>query len=232
MEEYDLISIGTGSAVYIVDAMLRTNPNLKIAVIDKDEPGGICLTRGCIPSKLLLYSAEMVRTIERANEFGINFQLHKIDFNKVMDRMRHHINEDIDMIRNGLSKSHNIDYYHDVAEFIEPYTLKVGSSNNNAVIKARMIFLCTGSKPFIPQIKGLHDIRYHTSDTILAMDKLPESIAIVGGGYIAAEYGHFFSSMGSKVTILGRNRQFLPWEEPEISALAKRELEKHMTIIT
>src|SRR5687768_1615264 len=230
MKEYDLISIGTGSATQIVDVMLQRNPNLKVAVIDKDQPGGICLTRGCIPSKILLYPAEMISTIKRANEFGIDVQLHNIDFSKVMQRMRYHINEEIDIIRNGLTESQNIDYYHDAAEFIEPYTLKVGS--NNVEIRAKMIFLCTGSKPFIPQIKGLHDIRYHTSDTILAMDKLPESIAIVGGGYIAAEYGHFFSSMGSKVTILGRNRQFLPWEEPEISALAKRELEKHMTIIT
>src|SRR5215217_2255928 len=144
--------------------------------------------------------------------------------------MRHHINEEIDMIRNGLSESQNIDYYHDAAEFIEPYTLKVGS--NNVAIRAKMIFLCTGSKPIIPPIKGLEDITYHTSDTILAMDRLPESIAIVGGGYIAAEYGHFFSSMGSHVTIIGRNKQFLPYEETEISSLAKLKLRNHMTIIT
>jgi mycothione reductase len=232
MKEYDLISIGTGSAMHIVDAMLQGNSNLKVAVIDKDEPGGICLTRGCIPSKILLYPAEMIRTIEKANEFGIELELHKIDFNKVMQRMRDHINEEIDMIRNSLlSESQNIDYYHDVAEFIEPYTLKV-RGDNDVAIRAKMIFLCTGSKPIIPPIKGLDDIRYHTSDTVLAMDRLPESIAIVGGGYIAAEYGHFFSSMGSKVTIVGRNKQFLPNEETEISALAKRELGKHITIIT
>lgn len=230
MKEYDLIAIGTGSAMHIVDAMLKRNPNFKIAVVDKNEPGGICLTRGCIPSKILLYPAEMVRAIERANEFGIDIRLQRIDFNKVMERMRHHINEEIGAIRSGISKSQNIDYYHDVAEFIEPYSLKVGSKN--IVIRAKMIFLCTGSKPIIPPIKGLHEVRYYTSDTILAMNELPESIAIVGGGYIAAEYGHFLSSMGSKVTIVGRNKQFLPKEEPEISALAKRELEKHMAIIT
>jgi dihydrolipoamide dehydrogenase len=232
MKEYDLISIGTGSAMSVVDAMLRTNPNLRVAVIDKDDPGGICLTRGCIPSKLLLYPAEMVRTIENANEFGIDVQLHKIDFNKIMERMRHHINEEIDMIRNGLTESENIDYYYDVAEFIEPYTLKVGGSNNNVTIRAKMIFLCTGSKPIIPPIKGLEDISYHTSDSILAMDRLPESIAIVGGGYIGAEYGHFFSSMGSHVTIVGRNRRILPYEEAEISELAKRKISKYMTVIT
>jgi mycothione reductase len=230
MKEYDLISIGTGSAIHVVDTMLQRNPNLRVAVIDKDQPGGICLTRGCIPSKILLYPAEMVRTIEKVNEFGIDVQLRTIDFSKVMQRMRHHINEEIDIIRNGLSESKNINYYHDIAEFIEPYTLKVGS--NNVMIRAKILFLCTGSKPIIPPIRGLPDVRYYTSDTILAMDELPESIAIVGGGYIAAEYGHFFSSMGSMVTIVGRNKQFLPKEEVEISALAKRELGKHMTIIT
>src|SRR4051812_34505138 len=166
MKEYDLISIATGSAIHIVDAILQRVPNLKVAVIDKDEPGGICLTRGCIPSKLLLYPAEMVRTIERANEFGIDVRLQKIDFNKVMEGMRHHINDEINMIRNGLSKSQNIDYYHDVVEFIEPYSLKVGNSSNNVMITSKMIFLCIGSKPIIPSIRGLDGVRYHTSDTI------------------------------------------------------------------
>jgi mycothione reductase len=143
--------------------------------------------------------------------------------------MRHHIKEEIDMIRNGLSKSQNINYYPDIAEFIEPHTMKV---SDNVTIRAKMIFLCTSSKPFLPPIKGLEDITNHTSDTILAMDRLPKSIAIVGGGYIATEYGRFFSSMESKVTILGRNKQFLHTEETEISALADREIGRHITIIT
>jgi len=84
----------------------------------------------------------------------------------------------------------------------------------------------------IPPIPGLEQVGYQTSDTILHLTKLPEATAIVGGGYIAAEYGHFLSAMGSKVTIIGRNRQFLPQEEPEVSTLAKRELGKHMTILT
>jgi len=95
-----------------------------------------------------------------------------------------------------------------------------------------MIFLCIGSKINIPPIRGLDKVKYHTSDTVLKLTKLPESIAIIGGGYIAAEYGHFFSSMGSKVTIIGRNPQFVPEEEPEVSELAKKELERHITILT
>ena len=228
VKEYDLTSIGTGSAMNIVDAMIQENPRMKVAVIDKDEPGGICLTRGCIPSKMLLYPAELVRTIGGAEKFGIDVDIKKINFQSVMERMRTLIYKDINMIRQGLSHSENIDYYPDVAEFVDPYTLKVGDET----ITSKMIFLCTGSKPIIPPIKGLEKIGYLTSDTILQMSRLPESIAIVGGGYIAAEYGHFFSAMGSKVTIIGRNPQFVKQEEPEVSALAKRELEKHMTILT
>jgi len=228
MKEYDIISIGTGSAMNIVGVMIQENPRMKVAVIDKDEPGGICLTRGCIPSKMLLYPAELVRTIGRAREFGVDVDVRKIDFKRVMERMRALIYKDINMIRQGLSHSKNIDYYPAVAEFVSPYTLKV----DGETMTSKMIFLCTGSKPIIPPIKGLEKVGYLTSDTVLKMNLLPETIAIAGGGYIAAEYGHFFAAMGSKVTIIGRNPQFLKQEEPEVSALAKKELEKHMTILT
>src|SRR5208337_4948670 len=124
--------------------------------------------------------------------------------------MRTIIGHDIDSIREGLSSSPNLDYFHAPAEFIAPYMLKV----QDETIKSNMILLSIGSKATIPPIKGLSEVGYHTSDSILYETKLPESIAIVGGGYIAAEYGHFFSAMGSKVTIIGRNPQFLPQEEP------------------
>jgi dihydrolipoamide dehydrogenase len=228
MKEYDLIIIGTGSALNFVDLLIQENPRIKIAIIDKDEPGGICLTRGCIPSKILLYPAELIRTIERAWKFGIDVKVKDIDFKKTMERMRSIIYHEINEIKESLQKSKNIDYYPDIAKFIAPYTLEVG----NEIISSKIIFLCTGSKPKIPPIKGLEETGYLTSDTILKISELPESIVIIGGGYVAAEYGHFLSAMGSKVTIVGRNPQFLPKEEPEISTLAKRELEKHMKIIT
>ncbi len=228
MIKYDVIAIGTGSAMNIVSAMMQRKPSLKVAVIDKDEPGGICLTRGCIPSKMLLYPAELVRTMEDTARFGIDNTIKKIDFGRVMKRMRNYIDKDIDMIRTGLSLGGSLDYYNSAAEFTDPYTLKV----DGKTIKGDMIFLCTGSEVFIPPIRGLDGVEYHTSDTVLHMTELPESIAIVGGGYIAAEYGHFFSAMGSRVVIIGRNPQFLPQEEPEVSAVAKHKLGKHMKIIT
>src|SRR2546422_4364471 len=228
MKQYDLIVIGSGSAMNVVEPMIQESPKIKVAVIDKDEPGGICLTRGCIPSKILLYPAELVRTLEKAGELGIGAEIKEIDFGKIMDRMRTLIYEEINAIRKGLSSSENIDYFQSVAEFVSPYTLKVGDDT----ITSKMIFLCIGSKTMIPPIKGLEETGYLTSDTVLKLTALPKRIAIVGGGYIAAEYGHFFSSMGSRVTILGRNERFLPEEEPEVSALARRELGRHMEILT
>jgi mycothione reductase len=228
LKEYDVIAIGSGSAMNILSAMMQTNPDLKVAVIDKDEPGGICLTRGCIPSKILLYPAELVRTIERAGTFGIDVQIRSVDFGKVMKRMRGLVDGEIESIRQGLTESPMIDYYHSPGEFEAPYSLKV----ENERITSKMILLCAGSKPVIPPIRDLEKVGYETSDTILHLTQLPSSIAIVGGGYIAAEYGHFLSAMGAQVTIIGRNPAFLPQEEPEVSALAMRELGKHMQILT
>ena len=102
LKQYDLIVIGTGSVMEIVDVVLRDNPQMKVAVIDKDEPGGICLTRGCIPSKILLYPAEVVRVIEEAGKFGIDVEVKSVYFDRVMERMRAQIGGEIDMIRQGV----------------------------------------------------------------------------------------------------------------------------------
>ncbi|WP_292470334.1 dihydrolipoyl dehydrogenase [Methanolobus sp.] len=228
MKEYDLIVIGTGSGMNYVSAMMDANTEMKVALIDKDEPGGICLTRGCIPSKMLLYPAELVRDIGKAGDFGIKASIESVDFKAVMDRMRTSISEDIEGIRHSYTHIHRMDFYNEVAEFVSPYTMKVGEET----ISAKMIFLCTGSKPAIPPVKGLNEIDFLTSDEVLELTELPSSLAIIGGGYIAAEYGHFFSAMGSKVTVIGRNAQFIPEEEPEVSTLAKKMMSEYMEILT
>jgi len=228
LKEYDLIVIGTGSAMGIAEAFIQRNTNAKVAVVDKDDPGGICLTRGCIPSKILLYPAEILRTIERAGRFGIDAKIGRIDFGMVMRRMRTLIDKDIDKIREGLSHSPNIAYYPKVAQFVAPYTLEV----QGETLHSDMIFLCTGSKPKIPPIKGIETVGYHTNISALRITELPKSIVIVGGGYIAAEYGFFFSAMGSDVTIIGRNPKFLPQVEQEVSTLVKDELQLNMQIFT
>ncbi len=212
----------------IVAGVTQENPKLRVAVIDKDAPGGICLTRGCIPSKLLIYPASVVRTVEKSSEFGILTDIRRVDFKAVMRRMRLLVDRDVNSIRNGISQAKNIGYYTEQAEFTAPYTIKVGKET----ITSKMIILSTGSRPSVPPVEGLQETGYLTSDTLLKISELPRSIAIIGGGYIAAEYGHFLSAMGSKVTIIGRNPQFIPEEEPEVSALAKRELQKYVVILT
>ena len=228
MENYDLIVIGTGSAMNYMNPIINSSPKIKIAVIDKDEPGGICLTRGCIPSKILLYPAELIRELKTAPLFGIKLEIKDIDFNAIMERMRRKIGEDIEMVRDGLDENPYLDYYHESAEFVSPYTLKVGEKT----LYSKMIFLCTGSRPAIPLVKGLEEAGYLTSDTVLELTERPGRLAIFGGSYIAAEYGHFFSAMGAEVTVIGRNSQFLPQEEPEISKLARIKMSEYMKIIT
>ncbi len=228
MKEYDVIAIGTGSVSHIIDGMIQRDSETRAAVIDKDEAGGICMTRGCIPSKILLYPAEVIRTAERASLFGIDAEVRKVDFAQVMGRMRSIIDADIARVERALTESENIDYYQEEAHFVEPYTMEVAGET----IRSDHIFLGAGSEPTIPPIEGLEEVGYLTSDSFLHITELPPATAVIGGGFIAAEYGHFLAAMGSEVTILGRNPQFLPQEEPEISALAKRELGNHMTILT
>jgi mycothione reductase len=230
LKHYDLIIVGSGSAMNIVDQMIQANPKIKIAVVDKDEPGGICLTRGCIPSKLMVYPAELIRTLDGAEALGLEIEIVNVSYEKIMARMRALIDKDIESIREGLSDSKNIDYFHATAEFVAPYRMKV----DRETITGKMIFLGTGSRAVIPKIKGLDSVGYQTSDLIIRMEmkKLPGSLAVIGGGYIAAEFGHFFAALGSRVTIIGRGQQFLPVEEPEVSALAAREMGKHMTVMT
>lgn len=228
MENYDIIIIGTGSAMNYINPIFDSKPKMRVAVIDKDEPGGICLTRGCIPSKILLYPAELIREIETASIFGIKLEIKDIDFLTIMERMRRKIGEDTEAIRKSLTDDPYLDYYQESAEFISPYTLKVGEKT----LHSEMIFLCTGSKPSIPPIKGLEEAGYLTSDTVLKLTERPKKLAILGGSFIAAEYGHFFSAMGTSVTVIGRNSQFLPQEEPEISRLASMKMSEYMQIIT
>jgi dihydrolipoamide dehydrogenase len=228
MKHYDLIIIGTGSAMNILEPYLEDNPDAKVAVIEKDTPGGICLTRGCIPSKILLYPAELVTSIRKAGELGIEASIDTLHFNAVMARMRLLVAIDVQQIEQSLKASEYFDFYQATAEFVEPYVLNV----DGETIKGDTILLCTGSKPLIPDIPGLEEHGYLTSDTFLDLQELPPSCVIIGGGYIAAEYGHFLSAMGSSVTIIGRNTRFLNEEEPEVSDLAQKDMAERMTILT
>src|SRR5438046_9729912 len=105
VQEYDLIILGSGSGMNFVDALIQENPKIRIAVIDKDEPGGICLTRGCIPSKIMVYPAELVRTMEDADALGIEADVRGVSYERTVKRVKLSMGEDIDAIKEGRSSS-------------------------------------------------------------------------------------------------------------------------------
>jgi mycothione reductase len=228
VQEYALIVLGSGSAVSVLDGWLRAHPGARGAVIDKDAPGGICLTRGCIPWKLLTAAADVSRTVERAGEFGVNVERWYVDFGKVMERLHRRIDPDIESIRSGLSHAPELDYFPTTAEFVAPHTLRTATGET---LRSERIVLGLGSEPDVPAIPGLAEAGYLTSDTVFGLRELPGRLAILGGGYIAAELAHFFSAMGSEVTIVGRNPRFLPHEDPEVSEAVARGLGRRARLL-
>ncbi len=131
-------------------------------------------------------------------------------------------------MRHDISHSKSLDFYEGEGHFISDYTIEV----KGETIKGDKLFIASGSRPLIPPIKGLDRVDYLTNETLLQLKERPDSLIIIGGGYIAVEYGHFFAAMGTKVTIIEMANRLLLAEEPEISALLKEELSKRMDIHT
>ncbi len=224
MKKYDAIVIGSGSGGEIVDAAL--SHGLKVAWVDKGPLGGTCLNVGCIPSKMLIYPADRIVEIQEAEKLGIKAEIKDIDFNAIMDRMRQPIIESHKHMKKGLINTENFDYYKGVGHFVSDYTIEV----NGEQIKAKKIFIGSGARPLIPPVKGIENIDYLTNETVLDLTKRPESIVIIGGGYIAVEFAHFFAAVGAKVTILQRGSRLVKNSEPEISKLLDKKMKKRMTI--
>jgi mycothione reductase len=167
-------------------------------------------------------------TIKDAEKLGIHSTIDSVDFNNIMTRMHTLVNHDSGQQARTVETTPNLTWFKETGEFISDYTMQVGSHT----ITAEMIFIVSGARPAIPPIKGIENIGYLTSDTVLELQTPPKSILIVGGGYIGMEYGHFFSGIGTKTTILQRPYRVLPDEEPEISDLLKKEMQQRMEIYT
>jgi dihydrolipoamide dehydrogenase len=226
MEKYDVLVIGSGSGMTIAANAVASG--LKTALVEHGPIGGTCLNRGCIPSKMLIYPADVIAVIQEAGKLGIKATIQSIDFRNIMDRMRHSVTEDSQRQAKAVEASHRLKWYKETGEFVSDYTMKVGGN----VIRGEKIFIVSGARAGIPPIVGLERVEYLTSDTVLGLEQQPKSMVIIGGGYVAAEYGHFFSSIGTKVTMVQRNPRLVPEEEPEVSDLLKEEMGKRMSIFT
>jgi dihydrolipoamide dehydrogenase len=201
---------------------------MNVAVVEHSLMGGTCLNNGCIPSKILLYPADVVRTLNDATSIGIKGSISKIDFGLMMKRMRSFVDEGRQEMEKGVAAADSLSWFKDTGEFIGEYKLRVGKET----ITAPKIIIASGGRILILDIPGLQKIGYLDNISVLTLIKPPKSLIIMGGGYIACEYGHFFSALGTKVTILGRNPRLLKMEGPEISEIVKRRFSKFVSIHT
>lgn len=226
MKEFDAIVIGSGCGLNIVEEAL--GHGLDVALVDKGPFGGTCANLGCIPSKMLIFAAGRIAEIQEAKRLGIEAEIRNINFSSIMERMRTSLRETQEQMRHGLSHAKNLNFFEGEGHFTGGYTIEV----NGEEIKGDKIFIASGSRPLIPPIKGLDNLDYLTSETVLQLRERPDSLIIIGGGYVGVEYGHFFSAMGTRVTILEMADRLVLAEEREISELLKKELSQRMDVYT
>jgi len=226
MKKYDVVVIGSGCGMNIVDEAVANG--LSVALVDRGPLGGTCPNTGCIPSKMLISAAERIAEIEEAGALGIKAEVKTIDFWFIMERMRKFVSENQAEMRHGLAETKNLDLYEGEGRFIADYTVEV----NGETLKGDRVFIACGSRPFVPPIKGLEGVDYLTNETALQLKEKPKSVIIIGGGYIAVEYGHFLAAMGVEVTMLEMADRLILAEEPEIAELLKKRLNQRMDIYT
>jgi dihydrolipoamide dehydrogenase len=226
MKEYDLIVIGSGAGMSIASAAYEQG--LKVAVIEHGPMGGTCLNRGCIPTKILTYVADIITQAKHLEELGVEVKIEKIDYPWIMKRMRDEVDGDSTMQGESVDAAEGIDWYKGTGAFVDDYIVEIEGER----IKAQNIVIAAGSRPLIPDIKGLDKVEYLTNDGALHLMEQPKSMLIVGGGYIATEFGHFFSAVGTDVTIIGRNQYLVKNEDPDVSDILKQELSKRMNVYT
>jgi len=231
MENFDLLVIGSGSGLNVANCV--ANRGRSVAVIEKGSVGGTCLNRGCIPSKELLYHADVYQTVERASEFNISASVHEVDFADIVRGVNEDVSADANSIRNGLQSSPQHELFEGDARFVDDKTIEIVDGTDDGVrLGAESILIATGSRPSIPDIAGINNIDYLTSTDALQLQTPPDHLIIVGGGFVAAEFGHFFGTFGSDVTIIGRQPTLLPQVDEDIAEAFTNRFSNRCTVHT
>lgn len=213
MTHFDLVIIGTGSGNSILDERFRDQ---RVAIVEKGTFGGTCLNVGCIPTKMFVHPADLAATPAAAARLGVDETLDGVRWADIRDR----IFGRIDPIAAGgrdyrvnHADNANVTVFEGTARFTGPRTLDV----DGETITADRIVLAAGSRAVTPDIPGLDEVGYHTSDTIMRLDELPRRMTIIGSGFVSAEFAHVFSSFGVEVTVIARSGALLRHEDGDIS---------------
>lgn len=229
---FDIAIIGGGSGGYAA-ARTAADEGLRAVVIDgAEELGGLCILRGCMPSKTLIESANRFRTIRHAQEFGLKADGIGFDANAIIERKRKLIGEFADY-RSGQLQDGRFDLIRGRAQFVDTNTVSVSPIDGSAsqTVTARAFVIATGSSIFVPPVDGLEDVGFLTSDDVLDRKDVPESITVLGGGAIALEMAHYYEGLGRKVTIVQRSGHLLTGMDVDIADATRKALEKRgMTI--
>jgi mycothione reductase len=196
---YDLVIVGSGSGNSIVTPELD---DWRIAIVEHGVFGGTCLNVGCIPTKMFVYPADLIRTAHEWDRVDVHGPVPSTDWPALRDRVFGRI----DPISAGgreyrRSGTPNVDLYEAHAHFTAERTLALSTGET---LTADRIVLATGSRATVPDAITASGVPFHTSDTIMRLESLPERMVVLGGGYIAAEFAHVFSSFGVSVTVVTR----------------------------
>lgn len=217
-DSYDLIVVGAGPGGYVA-AIRAAQLGQKVGIVEKTNAGGTCLNVGCIPSKTLLEHGTKAHDIRKANDWGIETQAMKVNFSKLVQRKQHIVSTLTGGVKQLLKKN-KVTFIKGEATVTKDLEVKV----NNQTYQAKDIILATGSKPFIPPIEGLNDIKYETTDTFFDIETLPKQLAIIGGGVIATELASSMADLGVEVTMIEVNEDILLTEIEEVRELLKDHL--------
>ncbi len=205
MKTYDFISLGGGSAGFNA-ARVAAGLGLKTAIIDgARDLGGLCILRGCMPSKTLLYMAEVLHLAQKGKTFGLKISSARADMRAIHARKKKIIAE-FASYRTKALKSGKFDLIRAYARFRDAHTLEL---SNGKTIRARHILIGTGSKVSVPPVPGLADAKFWTSDEVLDLDFIPKSVLVLGGGIVACELAQFLNRIGARVTLIQRSPNIL-----------------------
>ena len=224
MKKYDIIVIGSGAGNNIATA--AASEGQKVALVENGPLGGTCLNRGCIPSKIWTHVADTIRSVDQAIDIGVKADVEYIEFDTIQQRLWKLVDGDSGRLEASLKRDRRIDLIQETAVFVDEKVLQVGKKR----ITAEKIVIANGCRTQVPDVPGLEDVGYMMSENVFRMEFPPQSLIIIGGGYKALEFAHFFSAIGTEVTLVGRNPRLIPGEEPEVSDLMRSRLSKLMRL--